>query len=87
MLFNLFELDILLIKIQSRLEYRGVLPKMAYTERLHPNGIQFSGFKQMRGLVFHLLKCMKGKGKLSFRLVKKNKKGLQMHYMAVKRAE
>ena len=87
MLFNLFELDILLIKIQSQLESRGVLSKMANTERLHLKGIPFSGFKYMRGLGFHLLKYMKGQGKLSFRLVKKPKKGLQMHFMAVKRAE
>ena len=87
MLFNLFELDILLIKIQSRLESRRVLPKMAYMERLHPKGVPFSGFKYMRGLGFHLLTYMKGQGKLSFRLVKKHKKGLQMHYMSVERAE
>ena len=71
MLFN-----VLLIKIQSRLESRGVLPKMAYTERLHPKGVPFSGFKYMRGLRFHLLKYMKGLGKLPFRLVKKAHKGL-----------
>ena len=53
-LFNLFELDILLIRIQSRLESRGVLPNMAYTERLHPKGAPFSGFKYMLGLGFHL---------------------------------
>ena len=52
--------NVLLIKIQSRLEFRGVLPKMAYTERLHPKGVPFSGFKYMRGLGFHLLKYMKG---------------------------
>ena len=60
---------------------------MAFREMLHPKGIPFSGFKCMRGLGFHLLKYMKGQGKLSFRLVKKPKKGLQMHYMVVKRAE
>ena len=59
-LFNLLELDILLIKTQSRLESQGVLAKMAFRERLHPNGIPFSGFKYMRGLGFHLLKYMKG---------------------------
>ena len=42
-LFDLFELDILLIIIQSRLESPGVLPKMAFWERLHPKGIPFSG--------------------------------------------
>ena len=47
-------------QIQRRLESRGVLPKMAYTERLHPKGVPFSGFKYMRGLRFHLLKYMKG---------------------------
>ena len=57
---NLFELDILLIKIQSRLESRGVLPKMAYMERVHPKGVPFSGFEYMRGLGFPLLKYMKG---------------------------
>ena len=42
-LFDPFELDILLIKTQSRLESPGVLPKMAFRERLHPKGIPFSG--------------------------------------------
>ena len=51
---------ILLIKIQSRLESRGVLPKMAYTERFHLEGVPFSGLKYMRGLGFHLLKYIKG---------------------------
>ena len=54
------ESTVLLIKIQSRLESRGVLPKMTYTERLHRKGIPFSGFKYMRGLRFHLLEYMKG---------------------------
>ena len=57
---NLFELDILLIKIQSQLESRGILRKMAYTERLHPKGVPFSGVKYMLRLGFHLLKYMKG---------------------------
>ena len=78
-LFDPFELDILLIKTQSRLESPGVLPKMAFREMLHPKGIPFSGFKCMRGLGFPLLKYMRGQGKLSFRLVKKPKTGLQMH--------
>ena len=52
LLFDLFELDILLIKTQSRLESPGVLPKMAFRERLHPKGIPFSGFKCMRGLKY-----------------------------------
>ena len=60
LLFDLFELDILLIKTQSRLESPGVLPKMAFRERLHPKGIPFSGFECMRGLGFHLLKYMTG---------------------------
>ena len=51
---------ILLIKIQSRLESRGVLPKMAYTERFHLEGVPFSGLKYMGGLGFHLLKYIKG---------------------------
>ena len=52
-LFDPFELDILLIKT------RGELPKMAFRERLHPKGIPFSGLKCMRGLGFHLFKYMK----------------------------
>ena len=59
-LFDLFELDVLLIKTQSRLVSPGVLPKMAFRERLHPKGIPFSGFKCMRGLECHLLKYMTG---------------------------
>ena len=42
-LFDPFELDILLIKTQSRLESPWVLPKMGFRERLHPKGIPFSG--------------------------------------------
>ena len=42
-LFDPFELDILLIKTQSRLESPRVLPKMGFRERLHPKGIPFSG--------------------------------------------
>ena len=57
---NLFELDIFLIRIQSRLESLGVPAKMAYMERVHPKGVPFSGFEYMRGLGFHLLKYMKG---------------------------
>ena len=57
--FDLFELDILLIKIQSRLESPAGLPKMAFRERLHPKGIPFSGFKCIRGLGLHLLKFLK----------------------------
>ena len=57
---NLFELDIFLIRIQSRLESLGVPAKMAYMERVHPKGEPFSGFEYMRGLGFHLLKYMKG---------------------------
>ena len=72
-LFDLFELDVLLIKTQRRLVSPEVLPKMAFRERLHPKGIPFSGFKCMRGLGFHLLKYMKGWGKLSFRSVKAQK--------------
>ena len=34
----------------------GVLPMMAYTERLCPKGVPFSGFKCMKGSGFHLLK-------------------------------
>ena len=59
-LFDLFELDILLIKTQSRLESPGVLPKMAFRERLHPKGIPFSGFKCMKGLGFQMLQYMQG---------------------------
>ena len=55
-------------KIQSGLESRGVLFKMAYTRRLHPKGVPLSGVKYMRRLGVHLLK-----------LVEKAKKGLQMH--------
>ena len=58
-LFDLSELDILLIKTQNRLESPRVLPKMAFRERLHSKGIPFSGFKCMRGLGIHLLKYMK----------------------------
>ena len=40
---------------------RGVvLPIMAYTGRLHPKGVPFSGFRYMKGYRFYLLKYMKG---------------------------
>ena len=29
----------------GRIRARGVLPIMAYTERLHPKGVPFSGFR------------------------------------------
>ena len=63
MLFNLFELDIFVdkkFKADLNPGGGGVLPKMGYTEKVHPKGVPFSGFKYTRGLGFHLLKYMKG---------------------------
>ena len=48
----------------------AVLPIMAYTGRLHPKGVPFSGFRYMKGYGFYSLKYMKGKGNLSFGSVK-----------------
>ena len=45
-------------------------PMMAYTGRLRPKGVHFSGCRSMKGLEFHLLKYMKGYGNLSFGSVK-----------------
>ena len=49
---------------------RGVPPIMAYTVRPRPKGVPFSGFRKMNEHGFHLLKYMKGAGKLSFRSVR-----------------
>jgi len=38
----------------------GALPIMAYTWRLRPKGVPFSGFRYIKGLGFHELKYMKG---------------------------
>ena len=48
---------------------------MAYTERLHPKGVPFSGFKYMLGLGFHLLRY-KRIGKTVILVGKKAQKGL-----------
>ena len=39
----------------------GVLPIMAYTGRLHPKGVPFSGFRYIEEKGFHKLKYIKGK--------------------------
>ena len=38
----------------------GVLPKMAYTERLHQKGVPFSGLRYTEGYGFYSLKNSKG---------------------------
>ena len=46
---------------KNRLKYPrggGVLPMMAYTGRLCPKGVSFSGFKYVKGEGFHLLKSI-----------------------------
>ena len=48
----------------------GVLPIMAYTGRLRPTGVPFSGFRYMKGWGFYSLKYTKGWGNLSFGSVK-----------------
>ena len=35
-----------------------VLPMMAYTGRLQPLGVTFTGFRKMKGWEFHSLKCI-----------------------------
>ena len=49
---------------------RGVPPLKAYTGRPRPKRVPFSGFRYMKEPGFHLLKYMKGTGKLSFCSVK-----------------
>ena len=66
-----FELDILLIEVWSRFESLGVLPKMAYTRRLHPKGYHFQASSVWEGLAFTCWSIWKG---------------LQIHYTAVKRS-
>ena len=48
----------------------GVPPLKAYTVRPRPKRVPFSGFRKMKEHGFHLLKYMKGAGKLSFCSVK-----------------
>ena len=38
----------------------GVLPTMAYTERLHQKGVPFSGLRYTEGYGFYSLKNSKG---------------------------
>ena len=38
----------------------GVLPVVAYTGRLRPKGVPFSGFRYIKGYAFYLLKYMEG---------------------------
>ena len=73
MLFDLFELDRLLIKIQSRLESRGVLPKMTYMERLHPKGVPFPEFQVYEGVGISLVEVYKRVGKTVISVGKKPK--------------
>ena len=49
---------------------REVPPLKAYTVRSRPKRVPFSGFRYMKEHGFHLLKYMKGAGKLSFCSVK-----------------
>ena len=48
----------------------GVLPIKAYTGRLSPKGVHFSGFRYMKGKGFYSLKYIRGQGNLSFQSVK-----------------
>ena len=49
----------------------GVLPMMAYTGRLRPKGVPFSGLIQVyEKVAFHQVRYIKGKRNLSFRSVK-----------------
>lgn len=52
----------------------GLLPIVAYTRRLHPKGVHFSGFRYMKGEGFYKLKYRKWLASLSFRSVKKPKR-------------
>ena len=74
----MFELNILLIKIQSRLESQGVLPKMAFRERLHPKGMPFSGLSQYQRVGISLVELYERVGKTVISVGKKAQKGLQM---------
>jgi len=38
----------------------GVFPVMAYTGRLRPKGVPFSGFRYIEGKGFHKLRYIKG---------------------------
>ena len=53
---------------------QGVLPIMAYTGRLHPKGVPFSGFGYIKGVEILLFEYMEGQENLSFRSVKKPKR-------------
>ena len=49
---------------------RGVLPMMAYTGKLLPKGVPFSGFRYMKGRDFTSSSVQKGTKNLSFGFVK-----------------
>ena len=58
-----------IISQQNRMKYtRGVLPIMAYTGRLRPKGVPFSGFKYIKGLGFHKFRYLKGPLIVTFRI-------------------
>ena len=52
--------DFKLRPLKSALPHGGVLPIMAYTGKLRPKGVPFSGFRYMKGQGFYSLKYMKG---------------------------
>ena len=71
-LWQRFPLDDSKSCLEARRGRGQVVPIKDYTGRFHPKGIplSFSGWRYIKGLRFHELKCRKGKGKLSFRYSK-----------------
>jgi len=63
---------------------RGVLPIMAYTGRVRPKGVSFSGFRYMKGIL--LVEVYKRVGKSVISVYKKAQKSKQIHFMVVKQS-
>ena len=57
----------------------GVLPKMAFTERLRPKGVSFSGFR----VGISLIEVYERVGKSVIQVSERAQKGLQMNFMAL----
>ena len=62
----------------------GVLPIMAYTGRLRPKGVPFSGLGHMKGLEFHSVEAYRGMGKSLFSSVKRPKRAKRRIYACEK---
>ena len=56
---------------------------MAYTGRLRPRGVSFSGFRYMKGLGISLVEVYKRAGKSVIWVCERAQKGQQINFMAL----